>query len=218
MAPSSNTEPILPITKDVVTDAREKEKTAKNPSQSRKSSTLGEHGQLPEAPDCYFKVVDISIDGTVVEDRGKCGFERDLEKFYDTVPAQGAESIRVILDGRIFRSKRNDPIRYPDCWLDEEASDVVSDSCPLYTSSPPPQFWLHEHFTPLRKMLIEGRESSWHCTHMFAQHSTSCHNRSKEKRLLQTDVDQCEQSWNLLKVTRDTSGNPIGKILSLFVY
>jgi hypothetical protein len=215
MVPSTN-ENILPIAKDIVKEVRRNEKDVKKAGSARMSNKLRKRGPLPETEDCYFKVVDVSLDGTMIEDRGKCGFMRDLEMFYKTIPAQPKGTIRILLDGRPYSLGPRVTRPHLNCF--DNGNDFVdpepATTCPLYPSSRLPAESQHPHFVLFRNMWAEdGSSSCWHRTDAFVMHRLLCAHHPETKHLLQIETDMYEKSEIFVRVCRDIAGNPMGKSL-----
>ncbi|KAH7305336.1 hypothetical protein B0I35DRAFT_115126 [Stachybotrys elegans] len=151
-----------------------------------------------EKNDCYFKVIDMQADGQAVHDRGGCYSFDGLDQFYNRIPPQPVNSIRVILDGRPqpnIWGIINDPVdgdSYPRCRIHVGFNHFdPSRTCPLYSTEVkinPLDFY---YLPTLRKLLAMEPRAGWYGIRSFAEHPISNCPNAREYDVLQPMEEDC---------------------------
>lgn len=162
-------------------------------------------GRVDDSPleknGCYFKVIDIQVDGQEVHDRGGCYSMDGLDDFYKGIPPQPVNFIRVILDGRpqpdndmdsLDELDSVDGLSYPRCSAFSRYSHFdPSRTCPLYSTEVtinPLDFY---YLPTLRGLCGLQPRAGWYGIHSFAEHSSSCPNARKFNDVLRPTGEEC---------------------------
>lgn len=162
-----------PLQKVVSSSSADKHTDDNDTDPPNESQTRQSQSGVEEKNDCFFKVIDISFDGTTSEVKGECYTESRLEEFYQTVPDQTEYTIRVILDGRSdnwWQLSDEMAAAYPLCRAPTHSLDR---ECPLYSSGilGPHGRW---HLPTLRKMLDEDTKPRWYMAASSTYHGFLC--------------------------------------------
>ncbi|ORY18992.1 hypothetical protein BCR34DRAFT_582556 [Clohesyomyces aquaticus] len=160
---------------------------------------------------CFFKVIDVSTSGKGIEDRGQCFRNLELESFYNTVPPQPEDTIRIILDGRHRRIRPRDtrntnPNAYPKC------NSLLGSNHLYHTPAPNPLYtspaviadsFRYYHLPTLRKLAWLEGESRWYGVHCFAAHIDDCPSLSGNLSLLRSTSERSYAYLTVCKNDRD---------------
>lgn len=167
--------------------------TRRGTEDTQMNSTTDDNNHSERKQECFFKVVDMRTDGLGISFQKECYSDKELESFYKEIPTQGADTIRVILDGRPFAETiltrrygdpelRNIP---SECWTSSGWAINPAD-CPLYASD------LHyrrlePHSLPvLRKLESADDFREWFSGKAYAWHDKTCLLRPKNMNLFES--------------------------------
>jgi hypothetical protein len=165
---TSSPQPLEKIVSSSSADQEDEENAAASPDQ--RTSRQSQLEEASEDKDCFLKVIDVHLNGGAVKVQGKCYSQSEAHRFFEDLPEQNDNTIRVVLNGnstysadRIEFSKLNG---FRSC-TDHVDSFEIRGHHGLY------------HLPTLRQMLRKGAQprwymaatSAWHDSHWWPKHS-----------------------------------------------
>lgn len=150
---------------------------------SSASSNISARRDEAELNDCFYKIIDVALDGTGAETRLECYTRAKLANLDAQIPSQKENSIRVVLDGRgegvdySYGSQES----YETCeddtiWVPSETGRFIPESPALFDGL----FYLPS----LQRMLSADFDSAshWYRAEYLVMHHHDCiNNRSRFK-------------------------------------
>jgi len=178
------------------------------PSQTNPASQPLPTNPSSSEPSCFFKVIDVDMDGKNAEMQGECYSQFALVNFWASIPEQRANTIRVILHNR---SNEDAPFKFN---MPQEKNPGYYSCTYEYYQRPDLPLWRTRdfHLPTLRRMLERGSfaQSQWYSTISIKKHSRHCGAPFGKAKLWDLKYEQCRIFWAV-----DQRGIDEGKLVGI---
>jgi hypothetical protein len=157
---------------------------------------------------CFFKVIDVLAHGKATKDVGECFYTRQLNSFYNSVPTQSENTIRLIMDGRHRRIHLSRNVQNKNSDLYPSCSSLLGSNHIYHTPSPCPLYsspaiindtFRYHHIPTLRRFGERDGGRRWYGMSCFASHIDDCPSLTQQLHPWQSTFEKSDAYFTVFR-------------------